>query len=79
MVDQFIFHSAGVLPREERSVQLNATSANSVTSNLIATPNIYIVQGPRGRDGRDGLPGSKGERGATGLQGSPGLQGVYTL
>jgi len=88
MVDQFIFHSAGVLPREERSVQLNATSANSVTSNLIATPNIYTVQGPRGRDGRDGvpgrdgrdgLPGSKGERGATGLQGSPGLQGVYTL
>ena len=79
MVDQFIFHSAGVLPREERSVQLNATSANSVTSNLIATLNIYTVQGPRGRDGRDGLPGSKGERGATGLQGPPGLQGVYTL
>ena len=85
MVDQFIFHSAGVLPREERSVQLNATSANSVTSNLIATPNIYTVQDPRGRDGRDGqpgrdgrdgVPGSKGERGDTGLQGPPGLQGT---
>ena len=60
-------------------MQLNGTSANSVTSNLIATPNIYTVQGPRGRDGRDGqpgrdgrdgVPGSKGERGDTGLQGT---------
>ena len=88
MADHFILHSAGALPREERSVQLNATSGNSVTSNLIATPNIYTVQGPRGRDGRDGLPGrdgqdrapgSKGEKGDTGLQGPPGLQRVYTL
>ena len=61
--------------------QLNATRDNSIT-----TPNIYTVQGPRGRDGRDGVPGrdgrdgvpgSKGERGNTGLQGSPGLQGMY--
>ena len=86
MVDHFILHPAGVLPREERSVQLNATSDNSVSSNLIATPNIYTVQGPRGRDGRDGqpgrdgrdgVPGSKGERGDTGLQGPPGLQGTW--
>ena len=69
-----------------RSVQFNATSGNSVTSNLIATPNIYTVQGPRGRDGRDGLPGRdgrdgtpgrQGERGATGLQGPPGPQGMW--
>ena len=71
---------AGVLPREERSVQFNATSPNSVTSNLIT------VQGPRGRDGRDGVPGRdgrdgtpgrQGERGATGLQGPPGPQGMW--
>ena len=74
---------AGVLPREERSVQFNATSPNSVTSNLIT------VQGPRGRDGRDGLPGrdgrdgvpgrqgERGERGDTGLQGPPGPQGMW--
>ena len=75
MADHFILHPAGVLLREERSVQFNGTSDNSVTSNLIATPNIYTVQGPRGRDGRDGLPGSKGEKGDTGLQGPPSLQG----
>ena len=66
-------------------MQLNATSGNSVTSNLITTPNIYTVQGPRGRDGRDGLPGRdgrdgapgrQGERGDTGLQGPPGPQGM---
>ena len=77
----FLLHSAGVLPREERSVQNNATSGNSVT-----TPNIYTVQGPRGRDGRDGLPGRdgrdgapgrQGERGDTGLQGPPGPQGIH--
>ena len=65
-------------------MQRNATSGNSVSSNLITTPNIYTVQGPRGmdgrdglpgRDGRDGAPGRQGERGATGLQGPPGLQG----
>ena len=37
MADHFILHSAGVLPREERSVQFNGTSDNSVNSNLIAT------------------------------------------
>ena len=88
MVDHFILHSAGVLPREERSVQLNGTSGNSVTSNLIATPNIYTVQGPRGRDGRDGLPGRdgrdgvpgrQGESGATGLQGPRGPQGTIIV
>ena len=72
----FFLFPAGVLPREERSVHLNATSSNPVT-----TANIYTVQGPRGRDGRDGLPGrdgrdgvpgSKGERGDTGLQGPQG-------
>ena len=80
-----IFHLAGALLREERRVQprqLNTTSDNSIT-----TPNIYTVQGPRGRDGRDGvpgrdgrdgIPGTKGERGDTGLQGPPGPQGSYT-
>ena len=62
------------------STQVNATRANSIT-----TPNIYTVQGPRGRDGRDGLPGrdgrdgapgKQGERGDTGLQGPPGPQGI---
>ena len=66
-------------------MQLNGTSGNSVTSNLITTPNIYTVQGPRGRDGRDGLPGRdgrdgipgrQGERGDTGLQGPSGPQGI---
>ena len=66
-------------------MQLNATSGNSVTSNLITTPNVYTVQGPRGRDGRDGLPGRdgrdgvpgrQGEKGATGLQGPTGPQGI---
>ena len=59
-----------------QSTQLNTTSGNPVT-----TPNIYTVQGPRGRggrdglpgrDGRDGLPGRQGEKGDTGLQGPPG-------
>ena len=77
---------AGVLPREERSVP--STQLNATSGNLITTPNIYTVQGPRGRDGRDGVPGrdgrdgvpgSKGERGDTGLQGPPGLQGMYAL
>ena len=94
MVDHFLLHSsppsslhsAGVLPREERSVQLNTTSGNSVSSSLITTPNIYTVQGPRGRDGRDGLPGRdgrdgapgrQGERGDTGLQGPTGPQGMH--
>ena len=95
MMDYFFLpspHLAGALLREERSVQptqLNATSGNSIT-----TPNIYTVQGPRGRDGRDGVPGqdgvpgrdgrdgtpgSKGERGDTGLQGPPGPRGIYIL
>ena len=64
-----------------QSSQLNTTSGNSLT-----IPNIYTVQGPRGRDGRDGVPGrdgrdgvpgSKGERGDTGLQGPPGVQGMH--
>ena len=85
MVDHFSLHSASVLPREERSVQLNTTSGNSVSSSLITTPNIYTVQGPRGRDGRDGAPGRdgrdgapgrQGDRGATGLQGPSGPQGT---
>ena len=76
----FLPHAAGTLLRKERSTQLNATSGNSITS-----PNIYTVQGPRGRDGRDGLQGrdgrdgvagSKGERGDTGLLGPPGPQGI---
>ena len=76
----FFVSPAGVLPREERSVQFNATTSSPVT-----TANIFTVQGPRGRDGRDGLPGRdgrdgtpgrKGERGDTGLQGPPGPQGV---
>ena len=63
-----------------QSSQLNVTSSNSIT-----TPNIYTVQGPRGRDGRDGVPGrdgrdgvpgNKGERGDTGLQGPAGPQGM---
>ena len=63
-------------------MQLNATSPNSVTSNLIT------VQGPRGRDGRDGLPGRdgrdgtpgrQGESGATGLQGPRGPQGTILV
>ena len=67
-----------------QSPQSNATTGNSIT-----TPNIYTVQGPRGRDGRDGVPGrdgrdgapgSKGERGDTGLQGPPGPQGgIFTI
>ena len=66
-----------------QSTQLNTTSGNSIN-----TPNIFTVQGPRGRDGRDGVPGrdgrdgvpgSKGEKGDTGLQGPPGIQGMYTL
>ena len=87
MIDYFFLpspHLAGALLREERSVQstqLNATSGNSIT-----TPNIYTVQGPRGRDGRDGVPGrdgrdgtpgSKGERGDSGLQGPPGPRGIH--
>ena len=75
---------AGVLLREERnaqSTQLNATRDKSIT-----TPNIYTVQGPRGRDGRDGVPGRdgrdgvpgrKGERGDTGLPGPLGPQGTH--
>ena len=89
MIDYFFLpspHLAGALLREERSAQstqLNATSGNSITP-----PNIYTIQGPRGRDGRDGVPGrdgrdgspgSKGERGNTGLQGPPGPRGIYTL
>ena len=72
-----------------QSTQLNATSGN-----LITTPNICTVQGPRGRDGRDGVPGQngvpgrdgqdgipgrQGERGDTGLQGPPGPQGEYMI
>ena len=80
------FTPAEVLLREERSVQptqLNATIGNSIT-----TPNIYTVQGPRGRDGRDGVPGrdgrdgaagSKGERGDTGLLGPPGPRGRHVF
>ena len=72
--------TANTLLRKERSTQLNATNDNSIT-----TPNIYTVQGPRGRDGRDGVPGrdgrdgvpgKQGERGDTGMQGPPGLQGI---
>ena len=60
------------------STHVNATRANSIT-----TPNIYTVQGPRGRDGRvglqgrdgrDGAPRKQGERRPTGLQGPPGPQ-----
>ena len=80
---------AGVLLREDRSVQ--PTQLNATRDNSITTPNIYTVQGPRGRDGRDGVPGrdgrdgqhgapgSKGERGDTGLQGQSGPQGSYAL
>ena len=65
-----------------KSPQLNGTKENV---NSVTTPNIYTVQGPRGRDGRDGLPGRdgrdgvpghQGERGDTGLQGPPGPQGI---
>ena len=79
-------HLAGALLREERSVQ--STQLNATSGNLINTPNIYTVQGPRGRDGRDGapgrdgrdgVPGSKGERGDPGLQGPPGPRGMYAL
>ena len=75
-------HPAVVPPKEEKSVQ--STQLNATTGNSITPPNIYTVQGPRGRDGRDGmpgrdgrdgLPGREGERGDTGLQGSPGPQG----
>ena len=41
-----------------QSTQFNATSGNSIN-----TPNIYTVQGPRGRDGRDGVPGRDGRDG----------------
>ena len=82
MIDYFFLHPVGALPREERSMQ--STQLNTTRGNSINTPNIYTVQGPRGRDGRDGLPGrdgrdgvpgNKGEKGYTGLQGPPGLQG----
>ena len=75
--------AAGVVLREERSVQSNATSDKS-----IPIPNIYTVQGPRGRDGRDGVagrdgrdgaPGRQGEKGATGPQGPPGPPGPIGL
>ena len=85
MVVHFL-HPVGVVLRKERSAWLNATSDNSIT-----IPNIYTVQGPRGRDGhdgvagrdgrdgRDGVPGRQGEKGATGLQGPPGPQGITYL
>ena len=75
--------AAGVVLREERSAQSNATSDKSIT-----IPNIYTVQGPRGRDGRDGVagqdgrdgaPGRQGEKGATGPQGPPGPPGPIGL
>ena len=61
MIDYFFLHPAGALPREERSVQ--STQLNTTSGNSINTPNIYTVQGPRGRDGRDGLPGRDGRDG----------------
>ena len=76
-------HIAGALLKEKRSAQ--STQLNTTSDNSITTPNIYTVQGPRGKDGRDGLqgrdgrdgvPGSKGERGDTGLQGPSGPQGM---
>ena len=79
----FILHSADVLSREERSVQ---STLNTTGDNQITTPNIYTIQGPRGRDGRDGLPGHdgrdgapgrQGEKGDTGLQGPTGPQGMH--
>ena len=75
-----IFITAGVLSREERSVQSSQLNA---TSGPLGPP--YIVQGPRGRDGRDGspgrdgrdgAPGRQGERGHTGPQGPTGPQGM---
>ena len=60
---------------------MQSTQLNTTRDDSISTPNIYTVQGPRGRDGRDGLPGRdgrdglpgrQGEKGDTGLQGPPG-------
>ena len=79
----FILHSADVQAREERSVQ---STLSTTGDNQITTPNIYTVQGPRGRDGRDGIPGRdgrdgapgrQGEKGDTGLQGPTGPQGMH--
>ena len=63
-----------------------SAQSNATRSNLITTPNIYTVQGPRGRDGRDGMPGRdgrdgvpgrQGEKGDTGPRGLPGPQGMH--
>ena len=84
MIDDFYLHPAAGLPREERSVQ--STQFNATSGNSLTIPNIYTVQGPRGRDGRDGVPGRdgrdgppgrQGERGPTGLQGPPGTRGMH--
>ena len=63
--------TAGVLSREERSVQ---PSQQNITSGPLGPP--YIVQGPRGRDGRDGLQGRDGRDGAQGRQGEKGQPGT---
>ena len=56
-----------------QSTQLNTTSGNSLN-----TPNIYTVQGPRGRDGRDGLPGRDGQDGLPGSKGERGDTGLHS-
>ena len=65
---------------------MQSTPLNVTSDNQITTPNIFTVQGPRGRDGRDGIPGCdgrdgaagrQGEKGDTGLQGPTGPQGMH--
>ena len=67
---------------------MQSEKPNATRDNSISTPNIYTIQGARGRDGRDGvpgrdgrdgIPGRQGEKGDTGLQGPPGPQGEYVI
>ena len=69
-----------------RIVPQQVGPAGDAGFGVVSTPNIYTVQGPRGRDGRDGMPGRdgrdgvpgrQGEKGDTGPQGPPGLQGTH--